>query len=314
MDLTFSLVGVGRVGASLGRWLLAGGARLQAVARRGAQEPDWVATAGARRVPLAELSGAGEELLLLAVPDLVLPDVVAELARRPQARVALHTAGALTADALAPLRARGSAVGSLHPLHAFSRPLSSPEALRDAFWAIDGDATAVTLARRLVRAWGGCDGIVEPMVRPLYHLAASLAAGGAVTLVGAALELAERLGVPSCARAGYLRLAAGALAGVDPATTAAAEPRIEGDPGSPTAAAARRALTGPLVRGDRSLLGALEALRRERPELHPLAVSLALETLRQLDQRRPLSPAQQELRRALRGVAAAPGFLDPLFR
>ncbi|HEV7514783.1 MAG TPA: hypothetical protein VGR07_00645, partial [Thermoanaerobaculia bacterium] len=111
--LTFSLVGPGRVGSSLAGWAVALGARLESVVGRSA------GTAG-----LAGLATGGQDLLLLAVPDGALAQVAAELARRPQARVVLHTSGSLPAAVLAPLRdpagrlsqeGGGSAVGSLHP-------------------------------------------------------------------------------------------------------------------------------------------------------------------------------------------------------
>src|SRR5688500_18734546 len=115
--LELSLVGPGRAGGSVARWLLSAGARLVAVGMRaGRPLPRWAAAAGARRVGTEELAGAGEHLLLVAVPDASLPAVAAALAARPQAAVALHLSGALGAEALAPLRAGGTQVGAFHPL------------------------------------------------------------------------------------------------------------------------------------------------------------------------------------------------------
>ncbi|HEX2253566.1 MAG TPA: NAD(P)-binding domain-containing protein, partial [Thermoanaerobaculia bacterium] len=95
-DLTFALAGAGRVGGSLARWALAAGARLTAVASRGAGSPaarQLAAEAGCPLVALDELESAGSDLLLVAVADTALDAVADRLARRPQARVALHTAG-----------------------------------------------------------------------------------------------------------------------------------------------------------------------------------------------------------------------------
>src|SRR5882672_1027417 len=94
-DLTFTLVGPGRVGRSLAAWAQARGARC-------------VAAAGRNEAP--GLATAGQGLLLLAVPDAALAAVAAGLAARPQAAVALHTAGSLDAEVLAPLRSGGTAV------------------------------------------------------------------------------------------------------------------------------------------------------------------------------------------------------------
>jgi predicted short-subunit dehydrogenase-like oxidoreductase (DUF2520 family) len=220
--------------------------------------------------------------------------VAATLAARPQASVALHTSGLLTAEALAPLRQAGSAVGGLHPLRACPVAIPSLALASRTFLALQGDAPAVAMATRLASALGAPHAEVPGPARALYHLAATWAAGGSVVLLGAAVDLHGRAGVPLEAADGLAELARGALAAV-------------ADPASPIAS-----LTGPLARGEATYLGQLAALRDAFPALHPLAVLVALEGLRQLAERGPLSTAQEALRSALREVCEQPSFLDPL--
>ncbi len=265
--LSFSLAGPGRVGSSLAGWLAAAGARQ-------------VAAAG--RAGLDGLATAGQDLLLVAVADAALPGVAATLARRPQAAVALHTSGSLDAAVLAPLREAGVAVGSLHPLKAFPHPLPDPEQARGVFFAVDGDPAAQELACRIVRAWGGVAAEVPAAARPLYHLAASLAAGGVVTLLAAAEEIAQRLGLPGEVTRGYLELCRGALA-------AALDAHAAGDP-------LGASLTGPAARGDRATVARqLAALAELAPEKTGLVRDLARETLRQRERAVPLEPGHREL-------------------
>ena len=264
----FSLAGPGKVGTSLAAWLAAAGAERVAVAGRGA---------------LGELATAGQDLLLLALPDAALAAAAAELARRPQAAVALHTSGSLDASVLAPLRAAGSAVGSLHPLKAFPEPLPDLAGARGVFFAIDGDPEARELALRLAAAWDGVPGEVPPAARPLYHFAATLAAGGVVTLLAAAGELGARLGLPAAVTRGYLELARGAVA--------AAASGLES--GRPLAAA----ITGPVARGDAGTLRRqLAALRAGAADKLPLARALAAETAHQ---RESLGEDLSDLKREL---------------
>jgi predicted short-subunit dehydrogenase-like oxidoreductase (DUF2520 family) len=259
--LRFSLAGPGRVGSSLARWALAAGAELVAVAGRQAGEPAW--PNGPARIALADLETAREDLLLVAVGDGDLAAVASELAKRPQARVVLHTSGSLDAGALAPLKG----AGSLHPLKAFPRPLPDPAEAKGVFFALDGAPEAIALGRRLAAAWGGAAAEVPPAARPLYHFAATLAAGGIVTLLATAEEIAGRLGLPPEVTRGYLELARGALAG-------AVQAQEDGRPlGS--------AITGPAAREDRAtLLRHLDVLGAAAPEEMPLAMFLWLETLR----------------------------------
>ncbi|HEX2642280.1 MAG TPA: Rossmann-like and DUF2520 domain-containing protein [Thermoanaerobaculia bacterium] len=279
--LRFSLVGPGRVGASLAAWAEAAGARLVSTARRG---------------EAAALATAGQDLLLVAVPDPALAAVAPELAGHPLGAVVLHTSGSLGAEALAALRAGGSAVGTLHPLKAFPHPLPAPEQARGVFFALDGDPAAVELAGRLAAAWGGRSALVPPAARPLYHLAATLAAGGVVTLLAVAEELAGRLGLGSAEAgavvAGYLELARGALAAAREAQEA----------GLPLGAA----LTGPAARGDRATVARqLEALLSIDPDQARLVARLARETLDQKVR------ADASAAPALEGLAADLDRLDP---
>jgi predicted short-subunit dehydrogenase-like oxidoreductase (DUF2520 family) len=256
--LRFSLVGPGRVGSSLAAWAVAAGAELAATTGRAA---------------LAQLGSEGQDLLLIAVPDGVLAEVAERLAARPQAAVALHTSGSQPAAVLAPLRRAGSAPGALHPLKAFPRAQPDLAQAHRVFFALDGEDAALRLARRLVQAWDGVSGEVTPAARPLYHFAATLAAGGVASLLAAAAELAARAGLPPEVADGYLELARGTVA----AAIAAASPTPK------TGAAAVAAITGPVARGDLTTFDLhLEALRATSPERLPLALELARETLRQV--------------------------------
>ena len=260
-NLTFSLVGPGRVGSSLAAWATAAGARQIAVAGRE-----------------GGLSSAGQDLLLIAVPDGALDEVAASLSARPQAAVVLHTSGSRTSEALAPLAAQGSAAGSLHPLKAFPTARPDPSEAHGIFFGLDGDPAAVTLGRRLAAAWGAECGEIPPQSRLLYHFAATLAAGGVTTLLSAASDLAARLGLPPGVVGGYLELARGAVEAAREAV----------DPG--------RVITGPAARGDRDTLYAqLAGLSAVAPEMVPWVRGLAAETLRQRDRVGLAGPSHREV-------------------
>jgi predicted short-subunit dehydrogenase-like oxidoreductase (DUF2520 family) len=266
--LRFSLVGPGRVGKSVAGWAVAAGGEL-------------VAATG--RDGLAGFGSGGQDLLLIAVPDGVLAEVAERLATRPQAAVALHTSGSRDAAVLAPLRAVGSAAGTLHPLKAFPRVLSAPEEASGVFFALDGEPAALALARRLVAAWGGVAGEVPAAARPLYHFAATLAAGGVATLLATAADLARKAGLPPEVARGYLDLARGTVA-----AALAAPPE--------TPAAALAAITGPVARGDLATVQShFEALKAVAPERLDLARELARETLRQVSAVQESTPGHRAL-------------------
>ncbi len=314
--LTVSIAGSGRVAASLAGWLRACGATVAAVGfHRQREAAEAIAAGGARVVPLAELASAGQDLLLVAVADPALDAVAAQLAARPQARVALHVAGSRGASALAPLATGGSAagasaagasaagvssagvsaIGTLHPLKAFPRPLPAPAAARGVMFAVDGDAAAVALAERLARAWGGVPRRVAEAERPLYHLGATLAAGGVVTLLAAAERIATAAGLPREVLAGYLELARGALA-------AAGDELAAGGTFAD-------AITGPAARGDRATVERqLRDLAAREPGVAELAALVAREALAAREAAAGgLDEAQRELLECLREATRRTG-------
>ena len=190
-------------------------------------------------------SGAGADIVLLCVPDAA----IAEAARtvKPGPLVG-HCSGATTLAPLAPHEAF-----SMHPLITIAD--GAPVSFAGAGCAVAGSterarAASTALAERLrMRPF-----TVDDADRGVYHAAASMASNYLVTLEGAAEQL-------------------GAGAGVDrdlfvPLVRAAVENWAR--------LGARRALTGPVARGDAATIARQrEAVASRAPELLPLWEALA---------------------------------------
>jgi len=117
------------------------------------------------------------------------------LASRVSCRVALHLSGALSSGVLAPLARLGAAVGSLHPVRPFTGEVH--EDWSGAFVAVEGDPAAAETATAIARAVGARPHALSPDAKPLYHAAASLAAGGTAAVVSVAVEAWIAAGVPA---------------------------------------------------------------------------------------------------------------------
>src|SRR5579864_8981626 len=144
---SLALVGPGRAGRAFARsWLASGGALAAVVAR----DID-AARAAANALGAGSPFGSGElpgrlegDVLVLAVPDDALSASARSIAGRAAALFAFHLSGALPADEIEALRERGRAVGSLHPLRAFSG--APDETLQGALVAVEGDPQACDAA------------------------------------------------------------------------------------------------------------------------------------------------------------------------
>jgi predicted short-subunit dehydrogenase-like oxidoreductase (DUF2520 family) len=251
---TVAVVGAGRLGSALARALAACGYEIKALVARSVVS----ARRAAERAGVEAFSlSVGQmerlpptDILFITTPD----DVIAETAERiasltrerVRGRVALHTSGALSSEVLAPLRARGFRVGSMHPLAAVSDEVSGAESLRRAFYCVEGDARASSVARRIVRDLGGASFSVRTEAKALYHAAAVMTAGHTVALFDTAAELLARCGLSE-------RHARRVLL-----------PLLQSTLDNLTRQPPERALTGTFARGDAATVGRhLDALRRE---------------------------------------------------
>jgi predicted short-subunit dehydrogenase-like oxidoreductase (DUF2520 family) len=260
LSSSLSLVGPGRAGSAFGRsWLEAGGSLSEVIARDPAGAREAVGRlGGATARGLAE-PHADCEILVVAVPDDAIASTASALAGRLRCRTAFHLSGALPAQALEALRPSGTALGSLHPLRVFTG--SPEETWKGASVAVEGDAGAVSLAEQLVSAVGGRPHRIASESKPLYHAAATLAAGGTVALISLAARAWAAAGIPE--------------EEARPALAALAE-------GAAAAAVSRgfaEAFTGPVARRDRVTLAAHREALSEFPDLARLYALLARETL-----------------------------------
>jgi predicted short-subunit dehydrogenase-like oxidoreductase (DUF2520 family) len=196
------VVGPGRAGMSLAYALVQAGA-VGAVTVCG-RRPDppahpLFAEEGATYVFGLRRPDADTAAVFLAVPDDVVPEMAHALAGQgeaPPGCAAFHLSGALATDVMAPLHARGYAVGSFHPLQALAHPVTGAQRLRGCWVAVTGAPEALAVARRLAAALDAGVLAVPEARRPLYHAAAVMASNFIPPLLDVACRLLERAGVP----------------------------------------------------------------------------------------------------------------------
>ena len=255
--MKIAIVGAGTVGTAVAvRWRDAGHT-ITAVSGREAtsvRAARWLP--GVDVVSLADVP-AGADVLVLAVPDDAVPEVVASLAGRIEpGSSALHLSGSLGLDALAPLEAAGVRTLAVHPLQTFADVEGAIEALPGAAIAVTArDDGGTALGDQLARDLGGRPFRLADEDRPLYHVAAVFASNYLVTVSGAALDLFAAAGVADVADAMH-PLQAATLANVH---------RL----------GPQQALTGPAVRGDAGTIARnLDAVAAASPALVPAYVAL----------------------------------------
>lgn len=260
--LRVGIVGVGRVGSTLGAALARAGHEIVAVSavsvesRRRAE----------RLLPGVPVRPADEtvetaDFVVLAVPDDVLRGLVTGLADtgtwRP-GQIAAHTSGAQGIGVLDAAAARGVLALALHPVMTFAGRPEDVDRLAGATWGVTAPDELRPVAESLVLEMGGEPVWVPEPARPLYHASLTVASNHLVTLVNDALGLLDGAGVAEPARL------------VTPLLNASVENVLRlGD----------AALTGPVSRGDVATVSThLDTLRRSAPDVLPSYRAMARRT------------------------------------
>ena len=164
MAARVSFIGAGKVGCSLARYLAADPARGQkdvelagffsASAESARAAADF---AGGRAFASVEEATREAELVFVTTPDGRIAEIAAQLAAAADAsaldlagKVFAHCSGALASDVLSPLRERGAAVCSAHPLYAVSSRFNCWRELGRAWFSLEGDEVAVRTLEALL--------------------------------------------------------------------------------------------------------------------------------------------------------------------
>lgn len=261
--LRIGVIGAGRVGAVLAAGLRSAGHEV--VAAAGESDASRARAADLLPgVPLLKPSAVARasDLLLLTVPDDMLPNVVRVLTDSGALRagqIVVHTSGRHGLAVLEPAAAVGARTIALHPAMTFTGTPVDLDRLGGCVFGLTSGPSERELAERLVADLRGRPTWVPEEMRTLYHAGLAHGANHLVTLVSEAMGLLGAAGVSD--PAGTLR----------PLLQAALDNALaHGD----------AALTGPIVRGDVQTVAAhLADITTKAPDTLPSYVALARATL-----------------------------------
>jgi predicted short-subunit dehydrogenase-like oxidoreductase (DUF2520 family) len=287
--LRIGVVGAGRVGAVLAAALRSSGHEIVAAAG----ESDASRGRISRLLPGTPVDKPSAvaracDLLLLTVPDDMLPNVVSVLAASGALRegqYVAHTSGRHGLAVLAPAAAVGARPLAVHPAMTFTGTEIDLPRLPGCVYGITAGEAEKAIAEQLVADLDGRPVWVPEQLRALYHAGLAHGANHLVTLVSEAMELLAASGVDQ--PADTLR----------PLLQAALDNALDqGD----------AALTGPIVRGDvETVRDHLAEVAATAPDTLPSYVAMARATLdRVVTDGRLLPIRAAKIRRALDAAVA----------
>jgi predicted short-subunit dehydrogenase-like oxidoreductase (DUF2520 family) len=245
-----AIVGPGRLGSALALQLKRAGYGIAEIISRNTRTSGRRARSLSRRVHAAWLGKnpiLEADLIWFCVPDREIGKAARQLAKATdwKGKIAFHSSGALASDELRVLRRHGAAVASVHPLMTFVR--AAAPSLEGVPFAIEGDSSAVRLARILVRDLGGEPFTISKSRKSVYHAWGGFTSPLLIALLVTGEKVARAAGLSAVdARRKMLPIVQQTLANyakVGPA----------------------RAFSGPIVRGDTQIV------RRHVKELKKIA-------------------------------------------
>ncbi len=267
MKPTIAIIGCGTVGTAVGKLLSRAGYPITGVATRGLDTAGRAAKMiGAERFSDCPWDvSRGAQVVFVTTPDDAIEstcEAVVEHQGFDKHAVVIHCSGALSSAVLSSARRCEARIASLHPLQSFASVDQAEKLVPGSFCAIEGDKTALPVARQLVQDVGGVVMEITPEVKPLYHAAAVAASNYLVTLMDLALKLDRGAGIPS------------------DVSFRALQPLINGTLNNIGAKGIPVALTGPVARGDVDTVTAhLRAIEEHAPECLMIYKTLGLYTV-----------------------------------
>lgn len=245
---SLNIIGCGNVGTTLARiWTQHGLFCVQCILNRslasGQRAAEFVG-AGRGVAGFDEL--APSDAVMISTSDEAIESCCVKLCETGSVKagtIVFHCSGSLSSSLLSPARERGADVASLHPIKSFADAARSVETFAGTFCAIEGDSTACQVLSDAMVRCGARTFEVRPKAKTTYHAGTVFVCNYLVALIEAGLKCFEHAGVPRDTALNVI------------------EPIIQGTLQNVNAMGSARALTGPIARGESSIVKRqLEAL------------------------------------------------------
>ena len=278
MKPSFAIIGCGRVGSALAKFLSDAGYAAVGFASR---SPD----SARRAAEIARAAGQSQEkpwdatrnadIVFITTPDQIIKEIAREIANHAGLKknaVVLHCSGALPSTEIDAVKSCGAVVGALHPLQSFAAVDPGKNPFAGIMMAIEGEPAAVGAARQIAVDLSAAPFEIRTDGKILYHASAVVASNYLVTLMQLALELMIASGVDKNDAFSVLK------------------PLVMGTLGNIETAGIPEALTGPIARGDvETVARHINDIQEKAPDLVSLYKMLGRQTIKIAQAKKTLS-------------------------
>lgn len=198
--MNIGIIGAGKVGVSVGRYLKDNNIQISGFYDINSDNAAFAAQftqtdCFSELKELVKLS----DTLFITTPDTVIGSVwdciIKNKNMSVKNKIVCHFSGALSSDVFTDSQSTGAFVCSVHPMLAFSDKLTSYRIPANTFFALEGDATAVSAIKSLFENLGNTVCRIDKSKKSLYHTAASVLSNELVALLDMGYSLLEECGL-----------------------------------------------------------------------------------------------------------------------
>jgi predicted short-subunit dehydrogenase-like oxidoreductase (DUF2520 family) len=267
MKPSFAIVGCGKVGTALGVFLTRAGYVPAGFASKSLSSAEHLAdivfSDRFSDIPWDVTRHA--DVVFITTPDSAIESTCSAIAQNAgftDHAVVLHCSGALASSVLSSAKTCNAWTGSIHPLQSFASAEYRTNPFQGIIVSIEGEDPAVKIAKTIAADLGGTAVTLLTEAKTLYHASAVAASNYLVTLIDLAVQLIEKAGIDRQDAFNLLK------------------PLIEGTLSNIEKVGVRKALTGPIARGDvKTVKKHMEEIGFKRPDLLALYKVLAFYTI-----------------------------------
>ena len=232
--MKIGIIGAGRVGTTMGRYIIAHGGKIQGFYSRTIEHAKEAAQFCNTNYfkdldSLIEVS----DTLFITTSDGAIKNVWDCIAaKNVKGKVICHFSGSLSSDIFSNKESAGVVACSVHPIYAFSNKFTAYQNLTEALFTVEGDSEALSRMQELFAILPNRVVSIPTETKGKYHAAASVASNQLTGLLWMAIELLKETGITE--KTAYEML----------------EPLVKNSVNSIFSNGCKEALTGPIERND----------------------------------------------------------------
>ena len=267
MKPSIAIVGCGRVGTAIGKFLAEAGYNIAGLASKSLASAkrlaDIVKTNNVSEIPWKITKKA--DIVFLTTPDNAIADTCNSISIHSgfhKNAVVFHCSGALPSTILSSAKKCNTFIGSMHPLQSFASITPSENPFKKIIISVEGEKQAINEAEKIAVDLEAECLTIKTETKILYHASAVVASNYLVTILDLSLRLINEAGITG------------------ENAFKALKPLIQGTLSNIEKGGIVNGLTGPVARGDiETLKKHLEEIGSKTPDLLSLYKTLGLHTI-----------------------------------